>query len=209
METRAQDVKQKIVKKQDDILQEKILAARNALKTELNAKLKRIDETPSPKAKPSTFVIKETIICLSIIVVCILALYFSWRYISGFIALVISVIALIFLAFAGLGLFYMGNAKEAYTKKINNYEEWKKNEKKKIIEQYEQYAYNIAKYGKREAPIPKVETPKAPTPKCPVCGSDRVLRISNTSRVVSVAMIGLASSKIGKQYECLNCKHKW
>lgn len=45
--------------------------------------------------------------------------------------------------------------------------------------------------------------------KCPVCGSYNVKRISTTSRMVSVSTVGLASSKIGKQYECKKCKHKW
>lgn len=45
--------------------------------------------------------------------------------------------------------------------------------------------------------------------KCPVCGSQNVNRISTTGRLFSVATFGLASSKIGKQYECKRCKHKW
>lgn len=45
--------------------------------------------------------------------------------------------------------------------------------------------------------------------KCPVCGSIRVNKISTANRLTSVFAFGLASSKIGKQYECKNCKHKW
>jgi len=45
--------------------------------------------------------------------------------------------------------------------------------------------------------------------KCPVCGSTKVNKISTANRVASVFAFGLASSKIGKQYQCLNCKHKW
>lgn len=45
--------------------------------------------------------------------------------------------------------------------------------------------------------------------KCPVCGSTDTNRISENSRAFSVAVFGLASSKIGKQYECKSCKHKW
>lgn len=45
--------------------------------------------------------------------------------------------------------------------------------------------------------------------KCPACGSSRIKKISTMSRAVSVELVGLASSKIGKQYECQNCKHKW
>lgn len=45
--------------------------------------------------------------------------------------------------------------------------------------------------------------------KCPVCGSTRVNKISTANRAISVLAWGFASSKIGKQYECKNCKHKW
>lgn len=44
---------------------------------------------------------------------------------------------------------------------------------------------------------------------CPMCGSKKVRRISTANRAASVAVTGLASSKIGKQYECDNCHHKW
>lgn len=46
-------------------------------------------------------------------------------------------------------------------------------------------------------------------PKCPVCKSHNTKKITVTSRAVSVAAVGVASSKIGKQYECRACKHKW
>ena len=47
-------------------------------------------------------------------------------------------------------------------------------------------------------------------PCCPICGSkDHVRRISALNRSLSVIAWGLASSKIGKQYECTVCKHKW
>jgi len=45
--------------------------------------------------------------------------------------------------------------------------------------------------------------------KCPVCGSNETKRISTLSRATSVATVGLASSKIGKQYHCKRCGHKW
>lgn len=44
---------------------------------------------------------------------------------------------------------------------------------------------------------------------CPMCGSQNTQRISTLSRTASVAAIGLVSSKIGKQFECRNCKYKW
>lgn len=44
---------------------------------------------------------------------------------------------------------------------------------------------------------------------CPMCGSKKVKKIGTVTRAASVATFGLASSKIGKQYECDACKHKW
>lgn len=45
--------------------------------------------------------------------------------------------------------------------------------------------------------------------KCPECGSTNTTRISENNRAFSVAVFGLASSKVGKQYQCNNCSHKW
>lgn len=46
-------------------------------------------------------------------------------------------------------------------------------------------------------------------PQCPACKGYNTQRISTTKRVVSTSMVGLASSTIGKQYECNDCLHKW
>lgn len=46
-------------------------------------------------------------------------------------------------------------------------------------------------------------------PKCPNCNSDSIEKISTTSRAASIATVGLASAKIGKQYKCKKCKHMW
>ena len=45
--------------------------------------------------------------------------------------------------------------------------------------------------------------------KCPVCNSINVEKITAVDRSVSIAAVGLASGKIGKQYKCKNCKHMW
>lgn len=44
------------------------------------------------------------------------------------------------------------------------------------------------------------------TLRCPYCNSSDVQKISTLSRAVSVSVVGLASSKIGKQWHCNNCK---
>jgi RNA polymerase subunit RPABC4/transcription elongation factor Spt4 len=46
-------------------------------------------------------------------------------------------------------------------------------------------------------------------PKCPVCGKRSVRKISAGDRIVSVGVLGLASSKIGKTMECTSCGYKW
>lgn len=46
-------------------------------------------------------------------------------------------------------------------------------------------------------------------PQCPTCHSYNVRPISSLNRAGSVFAWGLFSSKIGKTYECLNCKYKW
>lgn len=45
--------------------------------------------------------------------------------------------------------------------------------------------------------------------KCPICGSHYVVKIGVLNRAASVHFWGLASSKIGKQYECKDCHHKF
>ena len=46
-------------------------------------------------------------------------------------------------------------------------------------------------------------------PKCPTCGSTNVKHITTLNRALSIGVLGLFSSKIGKNYECLHCKMKW
>lgn len=46
-------------------------------------------------------------------------------------------------------------------------------------------------------------------PQCPACKGYNTQRISTAKRVVSTSMVGLASSTIGKQYECKDCGYKW
>lgn len=43
-------------------------------------------------------------------------------------------------------------------------------------------------------------------PKCPICGSTNLKKLSALDRGASVFMLGLGSNKIGKTYECKNCK---
>lgn len=56
------------------------------------------------------------------------------------------------------------------------------------------------KQRQEEAERKALEESKRPI--CPVCGSKNTKRLSTTNRAVSIAVVGLASDKIGKQYEC-------
>lgn len=63
---------------------------------------------------------------------------------------------------------------------------------------------------------PKIEykpisKPEQNIPRCPTCGCTNIKKLDSFDRGLSVFAWGLASSKIGKQFECLNpkCKYKW
>lgn len=43
-------------------------------------------------------------------------------------------------------------------------------------------------------------------PKCPICGSTNLKKLDALDRGFSVFMLGLGSNKIGKTYQCKNCK---
>lgn len=79
-----------------------------------------------------------------------------------------------------------------YNLAIHNFEGY---QKKKI---HEQDVANVRRAMK-----------EANSPKCPVCGSKNIKNISTFDRAVSVGTVGIASKKIGKQYQCKNCKHMW
>ena len=68
----------------------------------------------------------------------------------------------------------------------------------------EERAAREAEQYKREQEIYKAQHPQ-----CPACNGFNTQRISTTKRIVHIGVVGLASSTIGKQYECLDCQHKW
>lgn len=50
---------------------------------------------------------------------------------------------------------------------------------------------------------------QANVPKCPTCSSTNIKKVSGTSKVISVAMFGLLSQKVKKQFHCNNCGYEW
>lgn len=63
--------------------------------------------------------------------------------------------------------------------------------------------YSDTVYRHKEKPQP------INIPKCPTCGSPNCRPISDGKRWLTIGLFGLASSNVGKSYECLNCKFKW
>lgn len=55
----------------------------------------------------------------------------------------------------------------------------------------------------------KIKQEQANQPKCPYCGSTNISKISTLNRAVSVGVLGLASSKIGKTHKCNKCGSTW
>lgn len=85
-------------------------------------------------------------------------------------------------------VYYVG----VYTPKYNEYKESTDNPvdycKKKIAQKEGNYVKNM---------------------ECPICHKYMVKKITTLNRAISVSMVGLASDKIGKQYQCMHCGHKW
>lgn len=78
----------------------------------------------------------------------------------------------------------------------------------KSVEEYQKIIDSRLAYSKMQSE--KLRTEKElKHPKCPNCGSMNTNYISTLNRAISVGTVGLASSKIGKQYECKKCKYKW
>ena len=55
----------------------------------------------------------------------------------------------------------------------------------------------------------RIRQEQANQPKCPYCGSTNISKIGVVSRAVSVGLLGLASSKIGKTHKCNKCGSTW
>lgn len=98
-----------------------------------------------------------------------------------------------------------------YSQAINDYEGYVKRRTQKIEKNRKKYdaRYNRTTEMQREQDQAEIERLKK-LPECPICSKkDCVKRISTLNRSASIAAFGLASAKIGKQYQCERCKHLW
>ena len=97
------------------------------------------------------------------------------------------------------------------------YKKWNDNQRNKYMKKYKsKYNSNSSSVTISKASMPvqsalktSLTNQQANIPTCPTCGSTNVRHISTFNRAVSIGVFGLFSSKIGKNYECLNCKAKW
>ena len=97
------------------------------------------------------------------------------------------------------------------------YKKWNDNQRNKYMKKYKsKYNSNSSSVTISKASMPvqsalktSLTNQQANIPTCPTCGSTNVKHISTLNRAVSIGAFGLFSSKIGKNYECLNCKAKW
>ncbi len=84
--------------------------------------------------------------------------------------------------------------REAYCKKRSQQyaQQQAVEQQKRVEESFRQFQYN-----------------QAHAPKCPSCGSTNISNIGAVERSISVGVMGLASSKIGKTHKCNNCGTTW
>lgn len=81
---------------------------------------------------------------------------------------------------------------------------------KQLAEQKSQQEYDALQRRAQQKRIEKEHIEKETyIPTCPTCGSINIKHISTLNRAVSIGAFGIFSSKIGKSYECLDCKAKW
>lgn len=182
----------------------------------LDQELQAIDNMPYPD-KPSYFKMLFdgkgaggfTYTAIIVLVVSLLLAPSSGFFIFIFaITLVLGVPALLFITYIDYKMFI-----DMYREQTNDWEKYKEQQKENLIERYKSQAVTDTDRA-LQAVLYKMEQKRkveaeVKIPKCPMCGSTNIEKISTTSRAVSVATVGLASGKIGKQYKCKKCKHMW
>ena len=95
-------------------------------------------------------------------------------------------------------IIYLSN----YFKKVQDYDLAQNNP-----QAYQKKLQDEAKARQARAEAERIRLQNAP--KCPHCNSTDIEKITTMDRGISIAMVGLASGKIGKQYKCKKCKHMW
>lgn len=177
-------------------------------------RLSEIDNMPQPN-KPSWAEVSTgknnwifyLFLTLTILSICLILYTWTWGGFDDSLGLFILAIPSGIITYAGYK-----EISASYKMELSKYNDWNGYKEKLKMEANEYYEFQINYLKEKNDPV--IQTQIASPPiyyglKCPVCGSSNVKRISNTSRAISVELLGLASSKIAKQYECKSCKHKW
>lgn len=100
---------------------------------------------------------------------------------------------------------------------------WDKESQKDTIDKiYEEYVYNNPLYDEtafkaREQRHKSIylgdgiplNSNKQNIPKCPTCQSTNIQKLSTTSKVLGVGLLGLASKTVGKTMKCKSCGYHW
>ena len=193
------------------MLPKKIQQEEQRLQPELEKELADIDKLPYPE-KPSFFKIlfrdkggdKITFILLFSFALACMIPSVSLLFCSVVVVvLLISVPLILFSAIVDYNA-----AVRSYKIKTADWENYKELKKEEINNKYKSYAENIVLYGSKTGPELTTQV-NANIPKCPVCGSTNIQEISGIRRTASVALVGLASSDLGKQMECGDCGYKF
>ena len=100
----------------------------------------------------------------------------------------------------GMCIYEQQKMKENLELAKTNYEQYEIEKRKEDERHREQLRQSYEEHNIKEA---------INHPICPMCGGRNTMKISTASRATSVALVGLASSKIGKQYQCKTCGYKW
>lgn len=98
-----------------------------------------------------------------------------------------------------------------YSEASKDFDGYVKRKEQERAENLRRAEENLRKANEAEKEKKKAEAERLERlPQCPICGKkDCVKRLSTLNRSASIAAFGLASSKIGKQYQCERCKHLW
>ena len=62
---------------------------------------------------------------------------------------------------------------------------------------------------KEEETVTITEIPNIPTPKCPTCQSTNIQRISTTSKMFDIMLVGHFSRAARSQFKCNSCGYMW
>lgn len=186
---------------------------KTSLQKELEQKLKEVDKLPKPE-KPSLIGMfskkNRWLIYITIPVTLVFFIGFIVMSVLSKSFEIFSFIGTIFWAWFSFATF--SDAKKEYETALDTYEDWegyKAREKERIKKDYAYKQKSLEEHGIDTAHSQMSASQASNVPKCPVCGSTRIKKISTISRAISVEMVGVASSKIGKQMECEQCGYKF